>query len=129
MVASYTLNDVTVTQSNNPLEKNNTPIVTPRHMASAWVNYTLSDSALRGLGMGVGVRYVGKTYVDVANTMENGSSFMVDAGLSYQLDKWRFALDATNLFNRETIVCRNNTQSNCRYGLERTIIASVAYRW
>ena len=79
--------------------------------------------------MGVGVRYVGKTYVDVANTMENGSSFMVDAGLSYQLDKWRFALDATNLFNRETIVCRNNTQSNCRYGLERTIIASVAYRW
>lgn len=129
VVASYTLNDVTVTQSNNPLEKDNTPIVTPRHMASAWVNYTLSDSALRGLGMGVGVRYVGKTYVDVANTMENGSSFMVDAGLSYQLDKWRFALDATNLFNRETIVCRNNTQSNCRYGLERTIIASVAYRW
>ncbi|MDQ8032584.1 MAG: hypothetical protein REJ50_11265, partial [Bordetella sp.] len=25
-------------------------------------------------------------------------------------------------------VCRNNT-TNCRYGLERTLIASVAYRW
>lgn len=128
LVASYTLNDVTVTQSNNPLEKDNTPIVTPRHMASAWINYTLPHTALSGLGMGVGVRYIGKTYVDVANTMENGSSFMVDASVHYQLAQWRFAVDATNLFNKETVVCRNN-ELNCRYGLERTIIASVAYRW
>ncbi|RSE90028.1 TonB-dependent siderophore receptor [Achromobacter denitrificans] len=128
LIASYTLNDVKVNQSNNPAEEGNTPIVTPRHMASAWVNYTLPDTVLQGMGMGVGVRYVGKTYANVANTIENGSSFMVDASLHYQLRNWRFAVDATNLFNKETIVCRNNTV-NCRYGLERTVMATAAYRW
>jgi len=128
LIASYTLNDVKVNQSNNPAEEGNTPIVTPRHMASAWVNYTLPDTVLQGMGMGVGVRYVGKTYANIANTIENGSSFMVDASLHYQLRNWRFAVDATNLFNKETIVCRNNTV-NCRYGLERTVMATAAYRW
>lgn len=128
LTASYTYNQVKVTQSNNPLELDNTPIVTPRHMASAWINYTLPNTVLQGLGMGVGLRYVGKTYVNVANTMENGSAFMVDASLHYQLTNWRFALDATNLFNRETVVCRNN-QTNCRYGLERSVIGSVSYNW
>lgn len=128
LTASYTLNDVKVNKSNNPAEVGNTPIVTPRHMASAWMNYTLPHTVFKGLGMGVGVRYIGKTYVNVDNTIENGSSFMVDAGVHYQIYGWRFAVDATNLFNKETIVCRNNTL-NCRYGLERTVIASVAYRW
>ncbi|MNT51640.1 Ferrichrome-iron receptor precursor [compost metagenome] len=128
LIASYTLNDVKVNKSNNPAEVGNTPIVTPRHMASAWMNYTLPDTVFKGLGMGAGVRYVGKTYVNVANTIENGSSFMVDASVHYQIDGWRFAVDATNLFNKETVVCRNN-MLNCRYGLERTVIASVAYRW
>lgn len=128
LTASYTLNDVKVNKSNNPAEVGNSPIVTPRHMASAWMNYTLPDTVLKGLGMGMGVRYIGKTYVNVDNTIENGSSFMVDAGVHYQVNGWRFAVDATNLLNKETIVCRNNTV-NCRYGLERTVIASVAYRW
>ncbi|MDQ8032583.1 MAG: TonB-dependent siderophore receptor, partial [Bordetella sp.] len=101
LLASYTLNDVKVTKSNNPLELDNTPIVTPRHMASAWLNYTLPSTVLQGVGMGVGVRYVGKTYADVANTIENSSSFLVDAGIHYEIPHWRFALDATNLFNRE----------------------------
>jgi iron complex outermembrane receptor protein len=128
LVASYTLNYVKVNKSNNPTEVGNTPIVTPRHMASAWVNYTLPDTVLQGLSIGAGVRYIGKTYADAANTIENKSSLMVDAGLHYQMRHWRFAVDATNLFNKETIVCRNNTM-NCRYGLERTLIATAAYRW
>lgn len=128
LITSYTLNDVRVNKSNNPAEKGHTPIVTPRHMASAWVNYTLSDTLLRGLGVGVGMRYVGKTYADVTNTLENSASLMIDTNLRYQFRHWRFAIDVTNLLNKETIVCRNNIV-NCRYGLERTVIATLAWRW
>ncbi|WP_144632306.1 TonB-dependent siderophore receptor [Bordetella genomosp. 13] len=128
LLASYTYNDVEVTRSNNPVELGHAPIVTPRHMASAWLDYTLPASTLAGLGMGAGIRYVGKTYANVANTLENGSSVMVDAAIHYDTGPWRFAVNANNVFDKTTIVCRNNTL-NCRYGLERSVVGTVAYRW
>lgn len=128
LLASYTYNDIEVTRSNNPLEFGNVPIVTPTHLASAWLDYTFSSGPLSGLGIGAGVRYLGKTYANIANTIENDDALLFDAGLHVTLQKWRFALNATNLFDKETVVCRN-TLLNCRYGQERTLIGTATYRW
>ncbi|OZI63310.1 TonB-dependent siderophore receptor [Bordetella genomosp. 11] len=128
VLASYTFNDIRVKSSNNPIEEGNIPIVTPEHMASAWLNYTLPSGLLRGLGMGAGVRYIGTTYANVANTITNDSAVLFDAGLHYEIRGWRLGLNVINLFNKETVVCRNNTL-NCRYGQERTVVGTLSYSW
>ncbi|WP_082988134.1 TonB-dependent siderophore receptor [Bordetella bronchialis] len=128
VLASYTFNDIRVKRSNNPAEEGNMPIVTPEHMASAWLNYTLPSGLLRGLGMGAGVRYIGKTYADVANTITNDDAVLFDAGLHYEIRGWRLGLNVINLFNKETVVCRNTTL-NCRYGQERTFVGTLSYSW
>ncbi|MDQ8033915.1 MAG: TonB-dependent siderophore receptor [Bordetella sp.] len=126
VLAAYTFNDVSNLSSNDGTQ-GKTPIVTPRHMASMWLGRTF-DGWLAGWSAGMGVRYVGSTYADAANTIKNAPSTLVDATLAFETGAWRLALDASNLFNRQTVVCRN-TRSNCRYGVDRTVLASVTYRY
>lgn len=126
LLAAYTFNEVKHVGGQTAW-RGKTPIVTPRHMASLWISKTLVDD-WGEWQLGLGIRHLGATYVDVANTMKNGSATLVDASLAYELPAWRLALDATNLFNRQTVVCRN-TRSNCRYGVERTVLATLSYRF
>ncbi|MNX31146.1 Ferrichrome-iron receptor precursor [compost metagenome] len=127
LVAAYTYNVVTNVSSNDG-GAGKTPIVTPRHMAALWLGHRFSEGALSGWNTGLGVRYIGSTYVDVANTMKNGGAAVFDASLAYDTGAWRFSVDAMNLLNKETVVCRND-RVNCRYGVERTVLAAVAYRY
>lgn len=125
--ASATYNQVKVTRSND-VDLGRTPIVTPRRMASLWLNHVVQGGPLAGLGAGLGVRHVGPTYADVRNTLRNGSATYVDAAMNYERGNWRFGLSVNNLFDRETVVCRNNL-TNCRYGIERSVLGTVAYRY
>ncbi|WP_343498595.1 TonB-dependent siderophore receptor [Achromobacter denitrificans] len=127
LVAAYTYNAVT-NVSGNDGAAGKTPIVTPRHMAAVWLGHRFSEGPLSGWNAGVGVRYIGPTYVDVANTMKNRGAAVADASLAYETGAWRFSVDAMNLLNKETVVCRND-RVNCRYGVERTVLAAVAYRY
>ncbi|AVJ30409.1 TonB-dependent siderophore receptor [Achromobacter spanius] len=127
LVAAYTYNAVTH-QSSNDGGQGKTPIVTPRHMAALWIGHRFSHGALSGWETGLGARYIGTTYVDVANTMKNRAATVFDASLAYDAGDWRFSVDAMNLFNQEAVVCRND-RLNCRYGVERTVLAAVAYRY
>ncbi len=47
----------------------------------------------------VSVNYYGKRYADNANLQELPSFTEIGAGMSYQLNKIRFGVDATNIFN------------------------------
>ncbi|MFY3284866.1 TonB-dependent siderophore receptor [Achromobacter xylosoxidans] len=126
LLAAYTLNDVKNLQANDGTA-GKIPIVTPRQMASVWLNRSLGGW-LAGWSAGVGVRHIGSTYVDAANTMKNGATTVVDAALAYDAGAWRLALDASNVFNRQSVVCRGG-RSNCRYGVDRTVLATVTYRY
>jgi len=128
LVAAYTYNVVTNVSSNDGGAAGKTPIVTPRHMAALWLGHRFSEGPLSGWNAGLGVRYIGPTYVDVANTMKNGGAAVFDASLAYDTGAWRFSVDAMNLLNKETVVCRND-RVNCRYGVERTVLVAVAYRY
>jgi iron complex outermembrane receptor protein len=127
MLASYTYNQVEVTKS-NAADLGKTPVVTPKHMASAWLNYRFGSGPLAGASAGVGARYIGSTYVNNINTLSNQSATFIDLALQYDLAKWRLALNVNNLLGKESIVCRN-TMLNCRYGVERAVIATAAYRF
>jgi iron complex outermembrane recepter protein len=137
VVASYTyLSDIT-TESNNTASnldgssttlQGKTPWGIPRHLASAWVDYTLHAGTLRGLGFGGGVRYLGASY-DQSNSIRVPSTTLVDAAVHYDTGlHWLFQLNATNLFNRQ-YVSTCFSAASCTYGDGVEVLATARYRW
>ncbi|MEI2417084.1 TonB-dependent siderophore receptor [Orrella sp. JC864] len=107
----------------------------PRHQASLWLDKTLTDGPLAGLGAGLGVSYRGSTYGDNANRYAIGAVTLVDAALRFDLSRanpgWRgaeLALNASNLFDKKYVTTCLGPVS-CYWGAERTVMASARYRW
>ena len=125
VIASYTFQDVEVTRSNDG-NVGKRPTVTPEQMASLWLDYTVQGDWAHGLGGGGGVRHLGSSAANAMNTLENSAATLFDAALHYEWDGLRFAVNATNLFNKEMPICDNGS---CYWGSERTVIGSVRMRW
>ena len=133
VVGSYTYIDAEVTKSND-VDLGKAPLGIPRNMASLWGNYIIGDGTLNGLGFGLGVRYIGQSYGDAANTLTVPSFTLVDAALSYELGSLgprlrclRLAVNATNLLNKEYV--SECTNANCLYGLRQSILATLRYQF
>lgn len=128
VVASYTYQDVEVTRSNNA-DLGKRPYGVPRNMASFWADYDFGRIGDVKLGAGAGVRYLGQTAGDSANSFSVPGVTLVDAMLHADIGwRWRLQLNATNLFDR-TYVAGCNTTVQCYYGTGRTVIGSVTARW
>ncbi|MBY5664369.1 TonB-dependent siderophore receptor [Rhizobium leguminosarum] len=131
IVAAYTYNDSEVTGGNNV---GNTPAITPTHIASLWANYTFQESnPFNGLSVGAGVRYIGETWTDVANTSKNPATFYVDASASYDfgaVDKKYEGLTAAfairNIADERETVCE---EGFCYLGQGRNMTGTLKYRW
>ncbi|MDJ1156680.1 TonB-dependent siderophore receptor [Chelatococcus sp. SYSU_G07232] len=128
LIATYTYTDAEISKDTNTAIVGNVPAVTPRHMASGWLDYTLQSGPLKGLGFGGGVRYVGASYADNANSFRNEAFTLVDAAIHYEWQNWRLAVNAKNLFDKAYVIC-NGGDLNCIYGPGRSLIASLRYRW
>lgn len=106
----------------------------PAHIASLWADYTIQEQTLKGLGFGGGGRYVGSTYATNANTAKIPDYAVFDAAVHYDLGEavptlqgTQLALNASNIFDKEYVsVC---SAVGCRWGLGRTVYASVRYSW
>ncbi|RWB02313.1 MAG: TonB-dependent siderophore receptor [Mesorhizobium sp.] len=107
----------------------NRPQRVPRHLASAWVDYTLPEERRRGdLTIGGGVRYIGQTYGDDANTTSIGGYALVDAAISYKMTKdVTLALNATNLFDRKYLT--TSYYGTEFYGDRLKIVGTLKHSW
>jgi len=125
---SYTYVNAEITRANNATQGNR-PALVPEHTASGWLNYTVRRSALAGLSLGVGARYVGSTYGDNDNTLKIAAHTLIDAGVSYAVDKHlTLSVNATNLFDKEYLAtCSDLT--DCYPGSRRSVIGRVKYRF
>lgn len=127
-----TLNQVTNQQV--PL-LGRTPVQIPDTTVSLFADYRFTGGPLLGLGLGGGVRYLGSSWGDPANTFKVPESVLVDAVLSYDLkhfdatlNGFTMQLNAQNLLDARTVTgCFS--YSNCYYGLPRTVYATLRYRW
>jgi iron complex outermembrane receptor protein len=134
LVAAYAYTDAEVTKSNGA-DLGKRPTVVPRHMASLWAHYTFKTGLFSGLGLGAGVRYVGKGAGDPGNTFFTDDYALVDAAISYDLSAanaamkgWKVQVNAQNLFDKEYVAgCYAAVQ--CSFGLRRTVLATLSYRW
>jgi iron complex outermembrane receptor protein len=127
LVATYTYNDTEVTESND-IDLHKRPTTVPRYMASAWVDYAFRNQGWSGLSAGAGVRYIGDTAGDPANTFFVPEYTLVDLALRYKLGNTRFALNASNIFDKEYVSTCFSSDS-CYFGARRTVTGTVTFQW
>ena len=132
--ASYSYTDTKILKLTDLTEGNQVNGI-PRHAFAIWGNYDFQTPALRGLGLGAGVRYTGSSFGDDLNrdVIKNHPRAFFDAKASYdfeyvnpKLKGVRLQVNATNVFDKIEQVC---TGSYCYYNEGRKVIASLRYRW
>lgn len=132
-IASYTYTDTEILKGN---DKGNRMALIPRNQATLWADYTWHQGLLDGFGIGGGVRYVGDTYGNTANTDLGhvGSYTVYDASVHYDLGRLdnsmkglTVAVEAKNVFNKEYL--SNCDGFWCYYGDERNVVVSANYKF
>ncbi len=106
---------------------------TPNHIASLWGHYLVENGPLAGLGLGGGLRYVGESYGDDANSFKNEDRVFVDAAVSYNfgysnpdLEGLMLQVNAKNVFDAQKPTC---SAGNCYWEEGRSVYASLRYRF
>lgn len=119
--AAYTYTDSENKDKANNIESRVPQI--PRHMASAWVDYSF-EGVLNGLKLGGGARYVG----DSKDGNINVDGYTVfDLLAIYDITPhWRTQLNVNNVADKEYVA---SCDFWCYYGESRSVIGSVSYRW
>ncbi len=108
---------------------------TPAHSGSLWMDYRFDQRPLSGLQIGGGIRYLGKSFGDPSNDFEVPSATLMDLALTYPLDALSadlsgasLALNVSNLTNKE-YVASCTSRLYCFVGQDRTMTATLSYRW
>jgi iron complex outermembrane recepter protein len=139
-IGNYTYLLPEITQSNNvsagiPLQGKQ-PNHVAKHTAALWADYRLPAAFLEGVTIGAGVRYIGNRYGDDANTVKLPSYTLVDLALRYDLTGlgsawkgWQFALNASNLFDKEYVATCGYYGDGCRWGYRRNVMGNLTYHW
>lgn len=74
-----------------------------KHTVNAWLNYTVQQSVLKGLGISAGFTYLAgrATYWDPSPDPEKNMKdyFKVDGGLSYEKDNFKITVNMFNALN------------------------------
>ncbi|MGK3115708.1 ferrichrome porin FhuA [Candidatus Pantoea formicae] len=141
MTASYTYTDAEYTE--DTVLKGRTPVQVPKHMASLWGDYTFHETALSGVTLGAGVRYVGESKGLYAENDQNGSNSnqnfdvaaytTVDAAIKYDLARFGLpgstvGVNINNLFDREYVASCYRDYA-CYWGAERQIVGTATFRF
>ncbi|GGD03043.1 TonB-dependent receptor [Aureimonas glaciei] len=127
---AYTYLDVEITKDLEGGYEGKVPTTVPEHTIAAWADYTLhNDSMFDGLGAGLGVRYVGSSFGDDANTFKVPGATVFDAVVSYEKDNYALSVNASNLFDKEYVASCGNRDFYCFAGEGRRITGKATFRW
>lgn len=135
MTAAYSYTDAQYTEDS--AYKHKRPVEVPRNMASLWLDYTFHETALSGLTLGAGTRYVGasSSFYTTADKMNKTFSVpgytVADATIKYDLARAGMpgssvGININNLFNRKYVSSCYRDYA-CYWGAERTVIATANF--
>jgi iron complex outermembrane receptor protein len=122
--ASYAYNDARISEDNDATLVGNRVQRTAPHAASLWTTYEIQRGDLQGLGLGLGLFYVGDRAGDNGNTFELPSYLTTDAAIFYRRNQFRAAINFKNLFNVdyfEGAFSRNRVFPGAPFTVEATI--------
>lgn len=133
--AAYSYNHSEVTKNPNaPQDVGFQLPTTPKHKLSMFADYTIAHGALAGFGGGAGVRYTSSSAgslpsgtfpaVPFGPTIVTGRATLFDAMLHYDQPRFRLAVNASNLFDKE-YVARCTGLYGCLYGAGRQVVVTL----
>ncbi len=128
VTAAYTYTDAEITDDAEG-NKGNAPFGVPKHRASLWADYTIHGGSWDGIGFGGGIRYIGGSEGDDANTFDVPDATLFDAAIHYDWRDLRFQVNASNLFDRTYVASCYDAGFGCFYGEGRKVVGTVRYRW
>ncbi|MAU21885.1 MAG: TonB-dependent siderophore receptor [Martelella sp.] len=135
LIAALTLLDTEYEKTFIAANEGNGPQAVPDYYGSVWGNYTFMSGALEGFSAGAGLRFVGASYADDANTVKVDGYTLVDAALRYdfgarseKLKGLEATFNITNLFD-EDYYASCSTGFYCQYGDGRQFLAGLNYKW
>jgi len=129
-VAAYTYNPIEVSKSNTPSEIGRQQSDQPIHTASLWLDYGIQDGPLAGVGVGGGLRYVGKTTNNSSN-VTTAAYVMDEMMVRYSTEAWRLSVNVRNLLDRqvEYSCTKSATQEMCYLNEPLTVTARVSRKF
>jgi len=130
MIGSYSYNDSRISKSNNSAEIGTHNDRVPEQTASLWGKYEFGN----GLDLALGVRYIGRSWAR-SNSFTVPEVTLIDAAIGYDFGKidsryegLRGQINVSNLTN-EFYAASCASRYACFVGNERTITASLDYKW
>ena len=97
-------------------------------IASAFLDYAFTTGAMKGLSLGGGVRYLGKSEATQPNTVKVPSATLFDVAARYEWDAYKVSLNVTNLFDKRYVSgCQGINV--CSYGEARKALVRASYTW
>lgn len=140
LIGSYTYMQPEITRSNNSLQgvpfQGKDPSHVPHHTAALWADFRLAGSWIPGMVVGGGLRYIGSRFGNDANTFKLPSYTLVDLAVRYDLSQlgtgwkgWQFALNASNLFDKEYVANCAYSGDGCKWGYRRNVMANLNFQW
>nr|WP_320203921.1 TonB-dependent siderophore receptor [Agrobacterium rosae]MDX8305886.1 TonB-dependent siderophore receptor [Agrobacterium rosae] len=130
LTAAASWQDPEVTESQTPAQIGKMPYTVPKQQQSLFISYDMPtpDDWEGKLTIGTGVRHIGKTAGDTANSFFVPGYTLVDAFARYEHDRYAFQLNGYNLADK-TYVAGCNTTTQCYYGQGRTVVGTVSVKW
>ncbi|KAB8123657.1 TonB-dependent siderophore receptor [Komagataeibacter medellinensis] len=156
LTASYSFNETRVTKSSNTVwltdmygnaigpndgaisEQGKYVAGLPRQMVNMFVDYTLPRKIFYGLGVNFGIRYIGSTYADNANSYKVPSYLLFDVGAHYDFENaspilkgLKAQLAISNLANTRYVTSCSSGDGggSCYYGQAQRIYGNFSYSW
>ena len=128
--------DAEITADSNSANVGNVFPNVARDNASLWAMYTWHEGALGGFGLGGGVRYTGSQFADTANTWRVPGYTLFDLAANYDLghlspsyEGASLQVNVANLFDTYYVATCVTSDAYCGLGAERTIYATLRYKW
>ena len=100
----------------------------PEHLASLWLDYAFAGR-LEGLKLGGGVRYVGESWGDNANSRKVDDYILADVSVSYAWDDYRVSLGVTNLFDKDYAATCETVSYGCISGEGRELTLALSRKF
>jgi iron complex outermembrane receptor protein len=126
VIASYTYNLARVTRSNGT-DLGKRLATMPLHLASIWATKRFVLRPGQGLTFGPGIRYTGSSF-DGNDEIRTPSYTLFDWMGAYDAGNWRLSVNAANLADK-THVTTCLARGDCFYGMRRTVVATLGYRF
>ena len=123
LTSALTYTDARITRSSGT-DQGKSVVSIPKVTASVWSMF--KPEAVKGLGLGLGLRHAGDSRSS-STVYRNPSSTLADAAVNYETGPWLFSFNVDNLFDKTVLTSCD--ASVCTVAYQRSLRARATYRW